>query len=264
MSAQFFTRPPEQFGGKIPFVVTDLIDRLREMGAQNVEGVFRMSGSASGIADLSAELNNGRVTDWSKYPNVHTVACALKKYFRDMVGTDPLIPTVFYNEVLAIPGAPTDDEKVAKFKAVIGELTKVRRLTMAYLFRFLFEVSQSEVSKMHAGNIAIVFSPNLLSPEGGPTVEHTLLNTGDQNNAIKTLVSLTERVFDDVEIPETAVLTDSEIEELKTPPMGKEDIRRFKELRELRKRSVIPFAPYEFISDPAFERPSRSISFDAC
>ena len=262
MSGQFFTRSPEHFGGKIPFVVSDLIEKLRELNAQNVEGVFRISGSASQIADLCTELNSGRVTDWSKYLNVHTIACALKKYFRDLVATDPLFPTSVYQSVVQIPSVPSDDVKVQMFKKVVGELSKARRCTMACLFRFLLEVSQTEASKMGASNLAIVFAPNLLSCESGGTVQSAILNSGEQNNAIRVLIELTDRVFDDVEVPESAFLSDGEIELLRIPPMGKNDIRRVMELREIRKRSAIPFVPYEFLVDPSFERPTRVVSID--
>ena len=262
MEPQFFTRSPEQFGGKIPFVVSDLINRLREMEGQKAEGIFRMSGAASGIAGLCSELDNGRVADWSVYSNVHTVACALKKYFRDMVVADPLIPAVFYNDMLAIPKTTDQDAQVEAYKKIVAQLSPARRLTLAFVFRFLHEVMQSETSKMNANNLAIVFSPNVLSPIGGPTVEHTLKNNLDQNKTVASLVTLTDRVFADVEIGENCFVSDDEIEALKPPPLAKDDIDRFMELREIRKRSMIPFVPYDLLKDPNFRRPTRAVSFE--
>lgn len=262
MRPQFFTRSPEQFGGKIPFVVSDLINRLREIEGDKAEGVFRMSGSASGISSLCAELDNGRVADWSAYSNVHTVACALKKYFRDMVASNPLIPASFYDQMLTIPKSTSQAEQVEAYRAIVAALPLPRRLTLTFLFRFLFDVTKRETSKMNAHNLAIVFSPNIMSPIGGPTVEHTLRTNSDQNKTISTLISLTEEVFGDIEIGNECFVHDEEIEALKAPPLPEDDIERFMELREIRKRSVIPFVPYDMLQDPEFRRPTRVVSFD--
>ncbi|OHT07028.1 RhoGAP domain containing protein [Tritrichomonas foetus] len=264
MNPQYFSRSPEQFGGKIPFVVSDLIEKLRELDAANVEGIFRLSGSARDISDLANMLDHGRVKDWSNFSNVHTISCTLKKYFRDMVTYDALLPYEYFQTAIDIPNkSANDDEAAAKFKELMNKLTPARRNTFAVLIKYLFEVSQSPTSKMHPQNLAIVFAPNLLTKQPGKIdPEEALLFNAQQNKAIATMIRLYEKIFDDINIGPELFVTDEDLEILASPPINARDLPRIIELRNLRKESLIPFVPGEMLADPAFVRPTRVVAVE--
>lgn len=258
---QYFSRSPEEFGGKIPFIVSDIVKQLRVMDALGFEGILRKSGATSQIADLSAELDDGRISDWSKYENVHTIACTLKKYFRDLVDTDPLFPKALYNDLCKIPKNSNREQMVTEYKQIIGQMTLPRKLTAAFLFRFLHEVTTIESNKMTANNVAIVFAPNLLSYPGTITPEESLQHTAMQNKTIATLISLTEEVFGDINVTEKAFIEDEDMPIIAVPPIRQTDIEKFTQLQSIRNQSVIPFVPYELLSDPNFARPTRVVAF---
>lgn len=259
-SPQYFTRSPEQFGGKISFIVTDIVERLRELGGAAAEGVFRLSGPSSEVSDLCRALDRGRV-NLRRYENVHTLACALKKYFRDLVHKDPLIPFEHYDEVVSIPRSSPDDS-VSRYRRVISRLSAPRQQTLAYLFRFLREVTTaSATSKMNAMNIAIVFAPNLLSPRGAAaeSAEQQLLNNSAQNKAIALMVERADEIFSAVDVPQSAFVTDEDLVILSSPPIDVADIAKFAEVRALRRQSLIPFVPYELLQAQGFARPTRAV-----
>ena len=260
---QYFSRSPEHFGGKIPFIVTDLIEKLRELGGVDAEGIFRLSGSAEGISNLCRELDKGRVKDWSPYTNIHTIACTLKKYFRDLVPKDPLIPCEYYNEMVNIPEiSKTTEEAVQKYKLILKNLSSSRLLTFAYLFKFFADVAASPTSKMTSSNLAIVFSPNLLSPNiQDKTAETQLMNNKSQNKTISMMINNYDKIFDDVEITQNVFINGDDMEVIASPPIEEKDISRCLEIRNLRKQSLIQFIPYELLHNHNFVRPSRIVTF---
>ena len=261
-SPQFFSRSPEQFGGKIPFVVTDMIDQLRALDAANSEGIFRLSGSAKDISDLASAFDLGRISDWSKYKNITTIACTLKKYFRDKVTHDPILPFSRFNEIIEIPDKAKSDEEAAKsFRQILDGLSKVRFYTLAVLLKYLHEVSLSETSKMHANNLAIVFSPNLLQHKPGLLEpQETILYNKQQNKSIAMMIRLYDQIFQGVEIGDELLVKDEDIPILSLPPINETDVQNITEIRKLRMNSLIPFVPYDFVTDPEFVRPSRSVN----
>ncbi|KAH0794489.1 RhoGAP domain containing protein [Histomonas meleagridis] len=260
---QYFSRSPEQFGGKIPFIVTDIVEKLRELGGVDTEGIFRLSGSAEGISNLCRELDRGRVKDWSQYTNIHTIACTLKKYFRDLVPKDPLIPSEYYNEMINIPdSAKTTEEAVQKYKAILNNFSVSRLLTFAYLFKFFADVAASTTSKMTASNIAIVFAPNLLSPrKKDETAESQIMSNTSQNRTITMMINNYDKIFGDIEITKDSFINDEDMEILAPTPIEKKDISRYLEIRNLRRQSLIQFIPYELLQDHTFVRPSRVVKF---
>ena len=254
---QYFRRSFDDFGGKISFIVTDLIQRLREMNGQNTEGIFRISGATRDISELCLELDSGRVSDWTKYANVHTISCALKKYFRDMVQTNPLLPTEFYDEFVQIPiETKTNDEAVAKFREIIGKLTKARKITFSFLFQYLFEITQSPTSKMNANNLSIVFSPNLLYSKDINSPDLKIKYNSLQNKAVAMVIENYDKIFIDIDVNERCFITDDDMNVIKIPPFSENDIKK---LGELRRESLIPFIPNSLLNSQSLIRPTRTV-----
>ena len=77
------------------------------------------------------------------------------------------------------------------------------------------------------------------------------------------MITLSDEVFSDIEITDKCFITDEELEIIREPPIRQSDIEKFTELYEIRKKSVIPFVPHEFLSDPNFVRPNRVVTFES-
>lgn len=246
---QYFSRSTDEFGGKVPFIVTDLIAKLKSMNAEQVEGIFRLSGSARDISELAFALDQGRITDWTPFQNVHTVACTLKKYFRDNVRTKPLLPFDQYEAFIKIPSeAPTDEEAIPRYKEILKNLTEARYMTFAVLLQYLHQISNVDSSKMNAHNLAIVIAPNLLAPKPGTRSEEDQIKLNAvQNSTIELMIRLYEQIFSDVQIDESSFITDDDLKILAAPPIDENDKAYIVELRNARKRSLIPFVPYEML-----------------
>lgn len=258
---RFFTRLPEQFGGKIPFIVTDIIDELRRENASDSEGIFRLSGSAAQVTELLLELDAGRVKDWSRYNSVHTIACTLKKYFREMIPQNPLFPHAIYNDLHEASQLTNKQMQIDKFKSIFATLSKPRQLTIAYLFKYILEIEENKAkNKMNAQNLAIVFSQNLICSLD-TSKEATLINNAIQNKIIQAIIDVGHQLFDSIET-DTAKLTDEDMPIIAIPPVPKSDIEKFIMLRDIRRRSYIPYIPADMFRDPRFIRPTRTVVFD--
>jgi len=262
-SPRFFSRFPEQFGGKIPFIVTDLIDRLRKINATLSEGIFRLSGSARDTSDLCYALDKGRISNWESFNNVNTVACALKKYFRDMIPLNPLFPHNVYDDLVRISQIQDTPESIAnQFREIILSFSKPRLYTIVFLFNYLLEVeSNSTKNKMNANNLAIVFAPNLICKISHDQ-QDALLSNSVQNKVISTIIRHGNMIFKDISIPESAFIKDEDLPIISYPPIDKAHVERLVQMRGYRRKSIIPFVPYDLLQDPNFVRPSRIVAFD--
>ncbi|KAH0794379.1 RhoGAP domain containing protein [Histomonas meleagridis] len=255
---QYFTRSPEEFGGKIPFIVTDLIERMRELNAESVEGIFRLSGPTGEVDNLCSRLDNGRA-DLSHITDVHILSCALKKYFRDIVEIDPLLPFEYFDDVIAIPEMQNVEEGIQKFKSLLKNLTSVRLQTFAYLFKYLKDITQNPTSKMNSTNLAIVFSPNIMaSKKKVKNYEKQIKINGMQNKAIAMLIDQSDKIFEGVEL--SPFITAEDMVILSSPPINKNDVQYFIETRKLRHKSLIPFVPFQLLGSPNFVRPNRAVT----
>lgn len=257
---QYFARSPDEFGGKIPFIVTDLIAQLNKMDCKNHEGIFRISGSARDIAELAYELNQNRITDWSPYiQNIHTISGTLKKYFRELVSTDPLLPYEHFKEMTDIPDKYHDDNSMAQaFKTLFDKISVPRRLTFQVLCQFLSSIATCEKSKMTANNLAIVFAPSLLSPSSEKLEPEQIIEVNKkENKAIESLIRLTDKVFGSAPVDERYLITDQDLSILEAPPLSEIDLPTLLEMREIRKKSLIPFIPYNCLITQDFTRPFK-------
>lgn len=109
---QFFSRQPEEFGGKIPFIVSDLVEQLKKLNADQVKGIFRLSGSARDASLLCAYLDTGRVTNWSLFTDPHTLTGALKRYFREKTSDSPFFAYLLYNEITSITKITQESKQI--------------------------------------------------------------------------------------------------------------------------------------------------------
>lgn len=251
----FFSRQAEDFAGKIPFIVTDCIDQLKKLNADQTQGIFRLSGSARDTALLCSLLDSGRVQNWGPFTDPHSITGALKKYFRDRVADSPFFPFSIYDELTKVSQITDEAQQVQIIKKVFSTFSQPRFLTAVYLFRYLFETSKaSSVNLMTPDNIAIVFAPNLLGLKN-LTPDEKMAQNPIQNKTVSAIIRLVDVCFADVQITEENFLTDEDLEIIGPPALTEADLNRIKEIRQIRKRSLIPCVPDKYASN--FNRPTR-------
>lgn len=169
----------------IAFVIEECATFLyRE--AMDIQGLFRLAGSAIKIRKLTAEFDAGLV-DLSEFDNdVHVVTGALKQYLREL--PEPLMTSKLYNEWIQASAIQDNGTKLQAYWTIVEKMPPLYKANLRYLITFLGKLSEnSEVNKMSASNIAIVIAPNIIwSPEdeGGVNVQHT----GVQSSIVEALI----------------------------------------------------------------------------
>ncbi|OJD10739.1 hypothetical protein AJ78_08333 [Emergomyces pasteurianus Ep9510] len=169
--------------GYVPIVVAKCGVFLKEK-ATDVEGIFRLSGSAKRIKDLQEAFDSpdrfGKGLDWTGY-TVHDAANILRRYLNQL--PEPIVPLDFYerfrdplrkyqSQAAEDKEATTPDEEepfdhakaVATYQQLIKELPPLNRQLLLYILDLLTVfASKSEVNRMTAANLAAIFQPGLLS-----------------------------------------------------------------------------------------------------
>ncbi|RDW77407.1 hypothetical protein BP6252_05460 [Coleophoma cylindrospora] len=186
----------ERDGSAVPMVVYQCIQAVDLFGLE-VEGIYRLSGTASHITKIKAMFDN----DSSKvdfrnpenfFHDVNSVAGLLKQFFRDL--PDPLLTTEHYAGF--IDAAKSDDDIVRRdsLHAIINSLPDPNYATLRALTLHLNRVQEaSAANRMSASNLAIVFGPTLMGSNTG----HNIGDAGWQVKVIDTILNNTYQIFDD-------------------------------------------------------------------
>ncbi|EGD85576.2 uncharacterized protein TERG_01847 [Trichophyton rubrum CBS 118892] len=169
--------------GYVPIVVAKCGVFLKEK-ATDVEGIFRLSGSAKRIKDLQEIFNSpdrfGKGLDWTGY-TVHDAANILRRYLNQL--PEPIVPLEFYErfrEPLRHRHGRPDGEEAAiqvdrergfdreaaviAYQQLIKELPPLNRQLLLYILDLLTVfASKSDLNRMTAANLAAIFQPGMLS-----------------------------------------------------------------------------------------------------
>ncbi|RMZ89565.1 hypothetical protein DV736_g3222, partial [Chaetothyriales sp. CBS 134916] len=170
--------------GYVPIVVAKCGVFLKEKDtATDVEGIFRLSGSAKRIKDLQTIFNSperyGKGLDWTGY-TVHDAANILRRYLNQL--PEPIVPLEFYErfreplrsfqarfmengEVLPIDlSVDQHSEAVVAYQKLITELPPLNRQLLLYILDLLAVfASKSDLNRMTAANLAAIFQPGIIS-----------------------------------------------------------------------------------------------------
>ncbi|RMD42438.1 hypothetical protein DV735_g2638, partial [Chaetothyriales sp. CBS 134920] len=168
--------------GYVPIVVAKCGVFLKEK-ATDVEGIFRLSGSAKRIKDLQTIFNSpdryGKGLDWTGY-TVHDAANILRRYLNQL--PEPIVPLEFYErfreplrkyqarplyngEMLPIDlSVDQHREAVVAYQKLITELPPLNRQLLLYILDLLAVfASKSDLNRMTAANLAAIFQPGIIS-----------------------------------------------------------------------------------------------------
>ncbi|CAG2100445.1 unnamed protein product, partial [Medioppia subpectinata] len=150
----------------IPRVVRTCVAFLDNERALQTEGLFRRSANASTVRELQTRFNAGLEVDFEAFADedsgVHVAAALLKSFLREL--EEPLLSFDLYDDVIDFQAITTKAEKVAVARSLVCQrLPPDNHQLLAFIVEFLGHVmDRSDLNKMTASNLAIVFGPNLL------------------------------------------------------------------------------------------------------
>jgi len=253
-SHQFFTRPPEIFMGKIPFIVSDLIEELIRRKSDTFEGIFRLNGSDTKVRQLIEKFENGHVSDIQEIRDIHTISTTLKRYFRNMLNTKPLISDEVFEKLLELLKDEGGEEVFDNFRENLLSLGQTRFNLLNYLASYLRKVADNErVNQMNPSNLAICFAPNLfMSTEGNS-------NRSFQANSVTSyLISNYKAIFGECKLEPEVFCTDKDILSAVSCPYSEFMLYQMIMRTHRRQQSVIPYMSNIQINPTGeFRRPTR-------
>jgi len=129
--------------------------------------VYRLPGRVSVVRQLREAFDIGGSRPSLDGVDVHSVASLLKSYLCDL--PQPIIPVVHYDRVMHIVTRerPVDPQSaITALSDALRQLPHANYSLLHYLCDFLCNVARySEVNRMTASNLAMVFSPCFIKPE---------------------------------------------------------------------------------------------------
>eukprot|EP01105_Mastigella_eilhardi_P018333 TRINITY_DN4230_c0_g1_i1.p1 TRINITY_DN4230_c0_g1~~TRINITY_DN4230_c0_g1_i1.p1 ORF type:complete len:593 (+),score=132.49 TRINITY_DN4230_c0_g1_i1:62-1780(+) len=180
----------------IPPIVLQCVEYLETPGKNfiQLEGIFRQSGNAAVVNDTRAKFNKGEEVDlMATQADPHAVAGVLKLWFREL--PEALLTFAYYDMFIAAIAIPNTQMKLQKIRQILQFLPKPHLVLLKYLVLFLHRVAAlSAINKMQSTNLAIVFGPNVLRPNGFD-VSVMLEDSSYSNEAMAFLIDNCEDVF---------------------------------------------------------------------
>ncbi|MCJ1473426.1 hypothetical protein MMC13_002077 [Lambiella insularis] len=183
-------------GSAVPMVVYQCLQAVDLFGLE-VEGIYRLSGTASHITKLRSVFNNDALQVDFRNPenffhDVNSVAGLLKQFFRDL--PDPLLTLEYYQGFIEAARIDDDIARRDSLHATINSLPDPNYATLRALTLHLHRVQEhSPSNRMNAGNLAICFGPTLM----GTSSKGNIADAGWQVRVIDTILQNTYQIFDD-------------------------------------------------------------------
>ncbi|MCJ1260968.1 hypothetical protein MMC22_000832 [Lobaria immixta] len=183
-------------GSAIPLVVCQCLQAVDLFGLE-VEGIYRLSGSAAHVTKLRAMFDNDPTQVDFRNPehffhDVNSVAGLLKQFFRDL--PDPLLSHDHYRGFIDAARIDDDITRRDSLHATINSLPDPNYATLRALTLHLNRIQEhAGVNRMNANNLAICFGPTLMGSNTGPDIA----DAGLQVQVIDTILQNTYQIFDD-------------------------------------------------------------------
>lgn len=178
----------QKLNATIPRLVDETINYLEENNCVNVEGLFRLAGSNDLVLEMKRSYDQGIPVHLSAVENPHNIACLLKLYLREL--PQPLFTFEFYDCFIAADSIKDEESRFQCLKTVLNLLPIGNRLIAQKLLGYLSKVAKnSPVNKMSSTNIAIVFAPTLLRPQGD-NQQSLMLSLSESDNAVRIVESI--------------------------------------------------------------------------
>lgn len=217
-SVHLWDQPLSSYKGKIPFIISDLIFQLKKMECYKVEGIFRQNGAENDVKKLISALDNGRVTDWSCFTDVHSLTSTLKKYCVTLSESSPLIQRSVTEKIIQIVKDEKDlDVRLLKIEHLLHSSLPSNILKiLKFMSRFLYKLTrESEINKMDTGSMAICVGFCLVDRNsfGSDIKDNAAFLTG-----FECILKHCKYIFREVKLKKTDFCTQSDIEDIHEVP----------------------------------------------
>ncbi|KAJ5668025.1 uncharacterized protein N7477_006595 [Penicillium maclennaniae] len=183
-------------GTAVPFLVYQCFQAV-ELFGMNMEGIYRLSGSANHISHMKAVFDNdSSQVDFTNpenfYHDVNSVAGLVKQFFRDL--PDPLFTSQYYTQFIEAARIDDDIQRRDSLHALINSLPDAHYATLRAIILHLNKIQEHYTeNRMNAGNLAICFGPTLMGANSGGNIA----DAGWQVRVIETILNNTFQIFDD-------------------------------------------------------------------
>nr|XP_054411957.1 arf-GAP with Rho-GAP domain, ANK repeat and PH domain-containing protein 3 isoform X5 [Pongo abelii] len=152
--------------GDIPIIVDACISFVTQHGLR-LEGVYRKGGARARSLRLLAEFRRD-ARSVKLRPGEHfveDVTDTLKRFFREL--DDPVTSARLLPRWREAAELPQKNQRLEKYKDVIGCLPQVNRRTLATLIGHLYRVQKcAALNQMCTRNLALLFAPSVFQTDG--------------------------------------------------------------------------------------------------
>ena len=182
------------------------------MSALELQGIFRESASTVEVESCVKRFESGKEVAWDKIENKHVVAGVLMSFLLQL--PEPLIPYDLYGSFIAAEETvPVRDERASFIQKLLRTLPETNRVILQFLMTYLNTLtSYSDVNKMTAHNLAIVFGPALLRKEV-ETIHQMIADSPLVISSIRLLIEEYEYFFLNKDLQGEATFTDVAVNE---------------------------------------------------
>ncbi|KAI8365580.1 Rho GTPase activation protein [Blakeslea trispora] len=180
--------------GNVPLVVRLCIEQVEARGLDTV-GIYRLSGQTTAIQKYKAQFNScHEKIKLDQENDINVITGLLKLYFREL--KNPLLTFENYDRLIEAARLQDYDERMFRLKSIIQILPLANYRVLKYLIKHLETVSlQSQVNKMEASNLALIFSMGLLRPKNDD-ISASVLQSDLASKVIECMITHAAWFFD--------------------------------------------------------------------
>ncbi|XP_071633395.1 rho GTPase-activating protein 21 isoform X5 [Temnothorax longispinosus] len=159
--------PASSFSEYVPLIV-EMCTSIVEARGLEVVGIYRVPGNTAAIGQLTDNVNRGfeniNFQD-PKWSDVNVISSLLKSFFRQL--PDSLLTADLYPMFIDADKIEDPQRRMTTIRKLLRDLPEHHFETLKYLMQHLKKiVEHSEINKMEAKNLAIVFGPTLVRASG--------------------------------------------------------------------------------------------------
>ncbi|XP_029037342.2 uncharacterized protein LOC114873310 isoform X3 [Osmia bicornis bicornis] len=201
--------PPSSFSEYVPLIV-EMCTSIVEARGLEVIGIYRVPGNTAAISHLTDSVNKGfeniNLQD-PRWSDVNVISSLLKSFFRQL--PDSLLTAELYPMFIDADKVEDPQRRMTTIRKLLRDLPEHHFETLKYLMFHLKKiVEHSEINKMEAKNLAIVFGPTLVRASGSRDNMVTMVtDMSHQCRIVESLLNNVDWFFSDDDLDDLSRLS---------------------------------------------------------